>query len=301
MAKTGVGSFLVLLSAYCFRCHAVELDSNNRNPTVNEFQSVELSCIIKATSTPSPRIEWKKTSKDIVTFVYFQNKVSGPLENRAVLRDRASLFIQNTTRSDSGLYRCEVSAPIDSKMLGEVFIELTVQVKPVAPRCHVPKSVPVGKSAELLCAENEGYPPPTYRWYRNGDQIPEDPRSSHKFLNSSYAMDLNAGTLKFRSVKKVDAGEYFCVAQNPAGTARCGSQKMEVYDIDIVGIIIGVLVVVIVLVCITVGICCAYKRGYFVSKKQASSNYKPPTKGDGVDFVRGDEEGDFRHKSSFVI
>lgn len=42
-------------------------------------------------------------------------------------------------------------------------------------------------------------------------------------------------------------------------------------DIDIVGIVLGVLVVVVVLLCITVGICCAYKQGYFSSQKQTGN------------------------------
>lgn len=42
-------------------------------------------------------------------------------------------------------------------------------------------------------------------------------------------------------------------------------------DIDVVGIILGVLVVVMVLLCITVGICCAYKQGYFSRQKQTGN------------------------------
>ena len=44
-------------------------------------------------------------------------------------------------------------------------------------------------------------------------------------------------------------------------------------DINIAGIVLGVLVVVVVLLCITVGICCAYKRGYFASQKQTGNKY----------------------------
>lgn len=109
---------------------------------------------------------------------------------------------------------------------------------------------------------------------------------------------------KFISVRKEDAGEYFCRAKNDAGYSECPPQMMEVCkwrgdvphniirddlkgntdhvnwsclylistdDIDVVGIILGVLVVVTVLVCITVGICCAYKRGYFSSQKQTGN------------------------------
>lgn len=39
-------------------------------------------------------------------------------------------------------------------------------------------------------------------------------------------------------------------------------------DLNIGGIVGGVLVVLAVLVLITVGICCAYRRGYFINNKQ---------------------------------
>ncbi|XP_058865643.1 junctional adhesion molecule 3B-like [Acipenser ruthenus] len=300
MAMTKLASAFILFTTYCCRSMAVELTSNNQHPVVNEFQSVELSCIIKSISTPDPRIEWKKFRGGDTTYVYFQGKISGALENRAELRGTSSLVIHNTTRTDSATYRCEVSAHLDEKKLDELSIELTVQVKPVVPRCSVPQSVPVGKSASLTCVETEGFPLPTYHWYRDNEPLPDNPKSSPKFFNSSYTADPKDGTLKFSEVKKIDAGEYYCVAKNPAGMARCGPQLMEVYDINIAGIVGGVLVVLTVLLLIAIGISCAYKRGYFVSKQQTGKNYKPPAKGDAVD-SKQEEEGDFRHKSSFVI
>lgn len=39
-------------------------------------------------------------------------------------------------------------------------------------------------------------------------------------------------------------------------------------DLNIGGIIGGILVVLAVLALITVGICCAYRRGYFINNKQ---------------------------------
>lgn len=108
---------------------------------------------------------------------------------------------------------------------------------------------------------------------------------------------------KFIAVRKEDGGDYFCRAKNDAGFSQCPAQLMEVCkcvidtnnttvlhcelikgqcfispfwlnptdDIDVLGIALGVLVVVIVLLCITVGICCAYKRGFFSSEKQTGN------------------------------
>ncbi|KAL4608683.1 junctional adhesion molecule C [Arapaima gigas] len=280
---------------------AVVLRTDNKTPWANEFERIELSCLIESITTVNPRIEWKKIKNGEPSYVYFEKKISGDLEHRAVIREPATLVITNTTRSDTAQYRCEVTAHNDQKIFDEILISLVVRVKPVVPRCSVPKSVPVGKSAELRCVENEGYPKPQYQWFRNKEEIPLDPRSSPKFFNSTYMLNSETGTLRFSAVRKEDAGEYFCRAKNDAGKAECDPQTMEVYDINVTGIVLGVLVVVAVLLCITVGICCACKKGYFASQKQTGNNYKAPAKGDGVDYVRTEDEGDFRHKSSFVI
>ncbi|XP_056253956.1 junctional adhesion molecule 3B [Seriola aureovittata] len=302
MAKARLACLLTLLSTHCYlSVLAVVLKTNNNSPWTDEFDKIELSCMIESITTTNPRIEWKKITNDGPSYVYFDKKISGDLENRAVIREPATLLITNATRSDTAKYRCEVTAADDHKSFDEIVIDLVVRVKPVVPKCSVPKSVPFGKSAELSCVEEEGFPKSEYQWFKNREEVPDDPKTSLKFFNSSYTLDAETGTLKFNAVRKEDAGDYFCRAKNDAGYSECAPQKMEVYDIDVVGIILGVLVVVVVLLCITVGICCAYKRGYFSSQKQTGNNYKVPAKGDGVDYVRTEDEGDFRHKSSFVI
>lgn len=68
-------------------------------------------------------------------------------------------------------------------------------VKPVVPKCSVPKSVPFGKSAELSCVEEEGFPKSQYQWFKNREEIPDDPKTSLKFFNSSYTLSAETGTL----------------------------------------------------------------------------------------------------------
>ncbi|XP_058400756.1 junctional adhesion molecule C isoform X1 [Diceros bicornis minor] len=280
---------------------AVNLKSSNRNPVVQEFESVELSCIIMDSQTNDPRIEWKKIQDEQTTYVFFDNKIQGDLAGRAELLGKTSLKIWNVTRKDSALYRCEVVARNDRKEIDEIVIELTVQVKPVTPVCRVPKAVPVGKSAVLHCQESEGYPRPHYSWYRNNMPLPTDSRAHPRFRNSSFLLNSETGTLVFSAVHKEDSGRYSCIASNDAGLAKCEEQEMEVYDLNIGGIIGGVLVVLAVLALITVGICCAYRRGYFINDKQNGESYKSPGQPDGANYIRTEEEGDFRHKSSFVI
>ncbi|KAJ8280635.1 hypothetical protein GJAV_G00057180 [Gymnothorax javanicus] len=290
----------ILISTQCYvTTFAVTLKSLDKSPWVNELESVELSCLIESISTNNPRIEWKKIKDGVPSYVYFEKK--GDLENRAQLMEPATLVITNATRGDTAQYRCEVTAVHDQKSFDEILINLIVRVKPVVPRCSVPQSVPVGKTAELSCVEEEGFPSPQYSWFRNDEEVPEDPKNSAKFFNSSYTLDPNTGTLTFSAVRKEDEGEYYCRAKNDAGYSDCGPHMMEVYDLNIVAIVAGVAAVVFVLLCIMVGICCAYKRGFFPSKKETGSDFRSPERGDGVDYVRTDQEGDFRHKSSFVI
>nr|KAF6465577.1 junctional adhesion molecule 3 [Rousettus aegyptiacus] len=281
--------FLLLLFRDCL-IGAVNLKSSNRNPVVQEFESVELSCIITDSQTNDPRIEWKKIQDAQTTYVFFDNKIQGDLAGRAELLGKTSLKIWNVTRTDSALYRCEVVARNDRKAIDEIVIELTVQVKPVPPVCRVPKAVPVGKAATLHCQESEGYPPPYYSWYRNDVLLPTNSRANPRFRNSSFLLNSETGTLVFSAVHKEDSGQYYCIASNDAGSARCEEQEMEVYDLNIGGIIGGVLVVLAVLALITVGICCAYRRGYFISSKQNGESYKNPGKPDGVNYIRTNEE-----------
>lgn len=228
--------FLLLLFRGCV-IEAVNLKSSNRNPVVHEFESVELSCIITDSQTNDPRIEWKKIQDGQTTYVYFDNKIQGDLAGRTDVFGKTSLRIWNVTRSDSAIYRCEVVALNDRKEVDELTIELIVQVKPVAPVCRVPKAVPVGKAATLQCQESEGYPRPYYSWYRNDVPLPTDSRANPRFQNSSFHVNSETGTLVFSAVHKEDSGQYYCIASNDAGAARCEGQDMEVYDLNIAGII----------------------------------------------------------------
>ncbi|XP_053308644.1 junctional adhesion molecule C isoform X2 [Spea bombifrons] len=261
---------LLLLLQYGCSVVAVELATGNPFPVVQEYQSVELSCIIKSTNTNDPRIEWKKIRNDETSYVYFENTIQGDLRNRAQVQSKSSLVILNTSRTDTGMYRCEVAAMDDDKKIAEISISLTVQVKPVAPKCSVPKAVPVGKSAALHCQESEGYPGSSYTWIRNGDPLPADSKSNPKFINSSFTADPKTGTLLFSAVTKGDMGSYYCIASNAAGSATCEEQVLEVYDLNVGGIVGGILVVVLVLALITAGICCAYRKGYFAGGTKSS-------------------------------
>ncbi|XP_072139917.1 junctional adhesion molecule 3B isoform X2 [Mobula birostris] len=255
---------LYFVLAESYQAWAQRVTTENSNLVVNEFDSIVLSCIIHS-SQLKHRIEWKKLNAG-TDFVYFNKHITGDLINRAELQGDSSIKIFNVTRKDTAVYRCEVVF-VETGHLDEVSVNLTVQVKPVTPKCSVPKSVPVGKAAILTCHEHEGYPPPTYIWYKNGVVVPPDPKSDPKFFNSSYKINDNTGTLHFSVTSKLDIGEYHCMAINRAGQAKCEPQRMEVYDINIAAIIGGILIVVLVLLIISIVIRLAYKRGYFTNTR----------------------------------
>lgn len=50
---------------------------------------------------------------------------SAPFEGRATI-DGATVMLQRVTQEDAGEYRCEISAPLDSVILGETNITLKV-------------------------------------------------------------------------------------------------------------------------------------------------------------------------------
>lgn len=85
--------------------------------------------------------------------------------------------------------------PCDALLKCKSSTSYSSTVKPVVPKCSVPKSVPFGKSAELSCMEEEGFPKSQYQWFKNKEEIPDDPKSSIKFFNSSYTLNTDSGTL----------------------------------------------------------------------------------------------------------
>ncbi|NWV27134.1 JAM1 protein, partial [Origma solitaria] len=101
-------------------------------------------------------------------------------------------------------------------------------VPPGKPLAHVPSSATVGSRAVLRCSEAQGSPPPTFRWYKDGTELPQDPKSSAAFRNSSYSLDPRTGELVFEPVGGWDTGDYHCEASNNVGSP----QKSDVFRME---------------------------------------------------------------------
>ncbi|XP_027488888.1 junctional adhesion molecule A-like, partial [Corapipo altera] len=148
-----------------------------------------------------------------------------PYRNR-VRFSPTSIHFDSVTREDSGKYICEVVG--DSSQIAKSEVTLTVQVPPGKPSAHVPSSATVGSRVVLRCSEAQGSPPPTFRWYKDGSELPQDPKSSPAFRNSSYTLDPSSGELIFERVGGWDTGDYHCEASNNVGSP----QKSDVFHLE---------------------------------------------------------------------
>ncbi|XP_051865881.1 junctional adhesion molecule A-like [Pristis pectinata] len=214
-----------------------------------------------------PRVEWKfRDLQGSLTLVYYNKKITANYEGRVAFSPRA-LHFKETLATDSGQYMCDVNKQ-DGSQTGSVTVKLVVQVPPAVPQASVPTSVTTGSSVQLKCVESQGYPRPTYRWYRDQVLMPEKPAGSPTFRNSSYSLQPSTGLLTFDPVSRSDAGEYMCEAVNGVGEPVKSSPpiRMEVYDTNVGGIVAGVIVALIILAFLGVSVWFAYRKGYLGRK-----------------------------------
>ncbi|XP_028276648.1 F11 receptor, tandem duplicate 1 [Parambassis ranga] len=288
-AATGVSSFSVTTS--------------NGNVRVKEGEGVDLTCSYSADFGTTPRLEWKfRDLKGSQTYVVYHGEPTQSYASRVTLYGGSNLRFSKVTRIDNGVYDCEVSN--SNSQFGEVSVKLTVLVPPSVPVCRIPQSVTTGTTALLSCYDNDGSPPPTYKWYKNGVLMPADPSKIAAFKNATYKLNTDNGNLEFPSVSKMDDAQYYCEAVNDAGPPkRCEAVKMEVRDLNTGGIVAGVLVVLLLVALLVFALWYANKKGYLPKKSESKQKpnvvYKPPSShGGGHD---DEEDGEFKQKSSFVV
>uniref|UniRef100_UPI00358FD9E5 junctional adhesion molecule C-like n=2 Tax=Myxine glutinosa TaxID=7769 RepID=UPI00358FD9E5 len=274
----------------------LSINTNDKNPIVDEGQPATLSC----SYTGNPTISWKKKVGDNLMFVFLDGNLVGDLEGRAEVHLGGNLYIQKTVRTDSAEYRCE---GIEGTQVGEAVVNLVVRVAPVKVEISVPSSAQIGGSVTFTCSAPQAYPSPTYTWHRNGVPFPTVPGNNPSFKNVSYTMDSAAGTLTLKEIRSTDSADYMCEAKNGAGSAKSSSVHMEAYKVNSGAIAAAVIIVLLILVLLALGLFYAYKKGYLkdklpkISKKKKTAATPASTLYEQAD----DDEGDFRHKPSFNV
>ncbi|XP_055727952.1 junctional adhesion molecule 2A-like isoform X1 [Salvelinus fontinalis] len=202
--------------------------------------------------------------------------IQGSFAGRAKI-EGATVTLHAVTQKDSGLYRCEVSAPADHTNLGEINVTLNVLVPPHTPSCEVPSSVLSGAGVELHCKDKLSVPPPTYIWYKDNKAL-----STTHTTDTSFSMDTDKGTLKFKSVSKADSGQYRCEASNSVGAPKsCVAHHMKVmeYQLSMTTLIAGAVGLFLLIVMCCLGVCLCHRRGCCNKKEQkgrSTNSYNPP-------------------------
>ncbi|XP_059346043.1 junctional adhesion molecule A [Ammospiza nelsoni] len=255
----GAGLRLLLLLGGLAALAAAQVTSEDQE--VPEHKPVELRCAAFRSSSGSARIEWKFQRGSSLTLIYYGGELTEPYRDR-VQFSPTSIRFGSVTREDSGKYICEVVG--DGSHIAKSEVNLIVQVPPGKPLAHVPSSATVGARAVLRCSEAQGSPPPTFRWYKDGTELPQDPKSSPAFRNSSYSLDPRTGELVFEPVGGWDTGDYHCEAFNNVGSPQKSDVfRMEASEVNVGGIVAAVVLLLLFLGLAAFGVWFAHRRGYF--------------------------------------
>ncbi|XP_015217158.1 junctional adhesion molecule 2A isoform X1 [Lepisosteus oculatus] len=311
---------LVYLSAFLLLQHCpwiipVTVSTDRPVVEVQEHKDAVLSCLFHTERDHSPRIEWKKVQRKDVSFVYYNGEFVGDFKGRANITG-ATVTLHQVTVQDTGDYRCEVSALLDTKNLGETNITLNVLVPPNVPMCEIPRSALTGTVVELRCEDVHSVPPATYSWYKDGKPLPQFSLQDPRPANATFTQNPRTGTLQFNPVSRTDTGKYHCVANNGVGDPKsCIGKHMQIDDLNVSGIVAAVVVVFLVVSLCGLGVCYAHRQGYFNKGHRGRSFWIPQCHGvthissqnlHRTDDMNGAGYGippqeDFKHAQSFML
>ncbi|XP_076002328.1 immunoglobulin superfamily member 10 isoform X2 [Genypterus blacodes] len=190
-------------------------NTKKRVPFGNDFK---VDC--KASGAPKPEISWGLPDGTMVNSdLQSDSSVGGARARRYVLFDNGTLYVNQVGISEEGDYTCYAENQIGKD---EMHVHITVVI--AAPRIRPPSrthaTVRPGGNVRFDC-EALGEPKPKILWMLPTNDI-------IAASNERYLMHVN-GSLDIRDVKLVDAGEYVCMARNPAGENR------KDYKLDIDG------------------------------------------------------------------
>ncbi|XP_038853583.1 hemicentin-1-like [Salvelinus namaycush] len=154
----------------------------------------EVHFICTASGSPTPQLFWSHGN------IFLTN------QPRMAISKHGSLTIRDALPEDAGNYTCLATNKAGT---AKQTVSLNYAEEPSIWVVKQVVMVAVGGDATLAC-QATGVPPPLVKWSKGDLQVGSVPFAEQ---------DVHRGTLQIRGVQEKDAGEYSCVARNPAGTS----------------------------------------------------------------------------------
>ncbi|XP_055731615.1 neural cell adhesion molecule 1-like isoform X10 [Salvelinus fontinalis] len=162
----------------------------------NEGDDADIICDV--VSSPPADIIWKHKG----------SKIQVAKDVRFKILTNNHLQIRGIKKTDEGGYTCEARV----MTRGEIDLKIIKVIVNVLPsirtrQSEVNATADVNQSVMLAC-DADGFPEPTVTWARNNIVLESDDK---------YGLNNDGSELIIKDVKKVDEGDYTCIARNKAG------------------------------------------------------------------------------------
>ncbi|XP_057215856.1 neural cell adhesion molecule 1a isoform X9 [Triplophysa rosa] len=162
----------------------------------NEGEDADIICDV--ISSPPPTVIWK----------FKKMRIQPETDVRFKVLSNNHLQIRGIKKTDEGDYTCEgrimARGEIDFRVI-KVIVNVLPSIRTRYTELNA--TADIGQAVTLAC-HADGYPEPTVTWAR-GNIVLES--------NDKYSLNEDGSELTIKDVKKVDEGDYQCIARNKAG------------------------------------------------------------------------------------